>query len=231
MKNSTYLTTLRDLLAALLLVAAALMIAGTGPAHAATETINCPLTQAKREVTTAIPSDWWNTPIVNNLSGTEVAVIGGQTALICRYGSSGSVQRYAPDGGDCVASGSGFSCETASPAPPVGGVVHASGEVNLPLLGAAEFDGGGRSDVLHFLSDGIAAALIPQNGARFGHASGTSLGYAGCSGETLRNRPTVLADILGGGFICYKTNNGRIGEFEFLGLSGGTVSLAYTTWE
>lgn len=229
MKHSKTRHGLRDLMGALVLTILALLIAGT--ANAATETINCPLDQARREVTTSIPSDWWNTPILNGLSETEVAMIGGQPALICRYGSSGSVQRYAPEGASCAATGTGFTCETAGPVPPASGTEHASGEISIPMLGAADFDGGGRADVMHFLSDGVAAALIPQNGARLGSPSSTPLGYAGCSTETLRNRPTVLADILGGGFICYKTNNGRIGEFEFLGLSGGTVSLAYTTWE
>jgi hypothetical protein len=218
MMNKTFILTLGLLLSA---------------GAAAAEVINCPLTQARREVTTGLPGGWWSTPIIESLSETEIMNIGGQPALICRYGSAGSVQRYVPDGATCAASATGFVCDGGGlpPPPPPGGAVHAEGEVSIPMLGAADFDGGGRADVIHFLSDGVAAALVPQNGARLGRVSSTPLGQAGCSAETLRNRPTVLADILGGGFICYKTNNGRIGEFEFLGLSGGMVSLAYTTWE
>jgi hypothetical protein len=79
-------------------------------APAAAESIDCPLSQARRTVTNDLPSGWWTTPLVNNLSDTRVQDIGGEPALMCIYGPSGSIQRNAPPNTTCRARTGGFEC-------------------------------------------------------------------------------------------------------------------------
>ena len=52
-------------------------------AIAATTTINCPLSQARVEMTSNLPSGWWNTPYVNKLKGTAISQVGGKNTMIC----------------------------------------------------------------------------------------------------------------------------------------------------
>ena len=78
-------------------------------ASAATR-IMCPLSQANRTITEQLPPEWWTTPVVDRLSGTRVHKIGGELALVCIYGSSGSIQRNAPSGA-CFEIRDGFSCQ------------------------------------------------------------------------------------------------------------------------
>jgi hypothetical protein len=204
---------------------------------AAAEVINCPLTQARREVTTALPGDGWSTPIVENLSAAEIKVIGGKSALVCRYGSAGSVQRYAPEGATCAASVTGFVCDggAAPPAPPSGATVRAEGTVSLPVFGMVDLDNGSSGipnmDVIHLISDGMAAVIVPQNGGRLSAGFNEEPGHDTCAAATYKKQPVVLADLLGGGWVCYKTNKGRYGQMVFEGLSGGALTLTYTTWE
>ncbi len=89
--------------------AAALLFGLTASVQAAT--IQCPLPDARRTITNPLPEGWWTTPIVNRLSDTRVADIGGEQALICEYGNSGSIQRRAPSGQTCRAADRGFTCE------------------------------------------------------------------------------------------------------------------------
>ena len=55
----------KSTLAMLSLAMTAAVAAPAAPAKA--ETITCPHSQIRREVTTALPGGWWNTPIVNSL--------------------------------------------------------------------------------------------------------------------------------------------------------------------
>ena len=87
-----------------------LCIALSGTIQAAT--IQCPLPEAQRTITNSLPQGWWTTPIVDRLSNTRVANIGGKPALICKYGKSGSIQRSAPKGQTCRPLARGFECST-----------------------------------------------------------------------------------------------------------------------
>lgn len=73
-------------------------------------TIQCPLPEAQRTITNSLPEGWWTTPIVDRLSNTRVANIGGKPALICQYGKSGTIQRSAPNGQTCRPLARGFKC-------------------------------------------------------------------------------------------------------------------------
>jgi hypothetical protein len=74
------------------------------------ETIKCPLNQARRTITDNLPPGWWTTPFLWNLTQTKIDNSGGGPTLVCMYGLSGSVQRLAPSGENCVAETGGFAC-------------------------------------------------------------------------------------------------------------------------
>jgi hypothetical protein len=73
-------------------------------------TIKSPLNLARRTITDTLPSGWWTTPFLWNLTQTKIDNSGGGPTLVCMYGLSGSVQRLAPSGETCVAETGGFAC-------------------------------------------------------------------------------------------------------------------------
>ncbi len=85
------------------------------PANGEEYVINCPLKEAKTEVTTPLPEGWWNTPQVGQLKGTDIQVIAGKRTLMCYYWAYNlpkgvSVMHLEPDGATCRASKTGFVC-------------------------------------------------------------------------------------------------------------------------
>lgn len=80
--------------------------------------IKCPLDQARRTITDNLPKGWWTTPVVSRLSEAKISRIGGKPALVCVYGSSGSVQRNVPKRHTCKAGKRGFRCASVVSRPP-----------------------------------------------------------------------------------------------------------------
>jgi hypothetical protein len=94
----------------ILLVCILLLMAAAAPA----QVIPCPLTQARTEIVTPIPSPWWQTPQVGHLTGTSIDTIGGKPTLVCKYwayGTNASVMRLPPKGTTCTATKTGFVCK------------------------------------------------------------------------------------------------------------------------
>lgn len=129
----------KSTLAMLSLAMTAAVAAPAAPAQA--ETITCPHSQIRREVTTALPGGWWNTPIVNSLTEARVTNIGGRAALQCIYGPAGSIQRYAPDGATCRVSGRQFECNSGS-ASGSGARTFSTGPLDIPQTSTADLDRG-----------------------------------------------------------------------------------------
>ena len=76
--------------------------AAIAPATAQTS-VACPFPEAKSTIVDTLPDGWWTTPIVDRLTETRIENIGGQPALVCRYGSAGQIQMRAPAGEPCRA--------------------------------------------------------------------------------------------------------------------------------
>lgn len=76
--------------------------------------VRCPIEEAQTEITTPLPKPWWQTPRTNHLRSVGIQTIGGEKALVCRYGGPGtefSVMRNFPEGAhDCRAAGNHFVC-------------------------------------------------------------------------------------------------------------------------
>lgn len=76
--------------------------------------IYCPVEKVRTEVTTTLPSPWWDTPQVGNLQEVDISTIGGEETLICRYSAYGktvSVMRKLPSGiTNCEVKDRSFLC-------------------------------------------------------------------------------------------------------------------------
>lgn len=223
----------RHRLTRLALAAGIGLLASAGTALANTN-VSCPLSQAKRTITNPLPSGWWTTPIVNRLSDTKVSNIGGEPALICVYGSSGSVQRKAPRGETCRAISGGFRCVSA---PRPGPQTYSTKKLNVPQTYLFDLDRGNvakpGADLWFQAETRDLLYLAPRNGALIGVGNRSNRGYAGCSRARMSNNRVSLRDIPVGSYVCVKTNEGRISQFRVNGLSAGspkTLTIGYTTW-
>ena len=231
-------TGLRSISAASVLVAGfagGAVLQSATEAEAATRTISCPVDKARREVTTALPDGWWSTPIVSSLRSTEVIEIGGRTALQCKYGGAGNIQRYAPERFTCEARPGGFRCASiAAPRPQT----FSTGEVNIPQTYLADLDrgrvGSAGADIWFQAETRDLLYLVPRNGAQIGVGDRSNRGYQGCSTARYTSARVSLRDIPVGSYVCVKTNKGRISQFRVNRISGGspkTLTIGYTTFK
>jgi hypothetical protein len=73
--------------------------------------IACPLTEVRVEITTPLPSGWWNTPQIRRLQSTRIDPVGGKPTLVCNYGEAAAlVMRLPPPGMVCHSVLDGFIC-------------------------------------------------------------------------------------------------------------------------
>jgi hypothetical protein len=219
-----------------LALAAGIGLLATVGSALADSNISCPLSQARRTVTDTLPSGWWTTPIVNRLSDTKVQNIGGDPALICVYGSSGSVQRKAPRGETCRAVSGGFRCVSA--VRPAGPRTFSTGPLSVRQTFLFDLDRGRvakpGADMWFQAETRDLLYLVPRNGAKIGVGNRSNRGLAGCRTARMSGNRVSLRDIPVGSYVCVKTNEGRISQFRVNGLSSGspkTLSLGYTTWQ
>ncbi len=224
-------------------LAAAFAFLFISAAPAAAESIECPLSQARRTITNDLPGGWWTTPIVNSLSSTRVQDIGGEPALMCIYGASGSVQRNAPANHTCTARAGGFDCTprirvipvplpTPSPTP----VTHSTGPLSVPQTYVFDLDAGtvgGSGDIWFEADTATQLYLTPRGGAQMAVGDRSNRGFAGCSAASFSSNRVPLASVPVGSYVCVRTDEGRISQFRMNAISGGsprTLTLGYTTW-
>jgi hypothetical protein len=217
---------------------AALVCAAAGSASAAD--IDCPLTQARRTIVDPLPGGWWTTPQVNSLSDTRIVTIGGQRALMCVYGGSGSIQRNAPPGMICSTRPTGFRCTppvvVTPPSPPP--VTFSTAIVVVPQTYQVNFDNGnvgsgGGSDLWFQAVTASERYLTPINGAKIAVGDRTNRGRDGCATASYSTARVPLAAVPVGSYICMKTNQGRTSQFRLnavTGLAVKNLEMGYTTW-
>jgi hypothetical protein len=211
-------------------------------APAAAETVECPLSQARRAITDDLPGGWWTTPIVNSLTGTRVQEIGGEPALMCLYGPAGSVQRNAPANQTCTARTGGFNCTprirmpipTPSPSSPV---THSTGPLSVPQTYVFDLDTGavgGAGDVWFEAVTASQLFLTPRGGAQMAVGDRSNRGRDGCAAASFSTSRVPLSAVPVGSYVCVRTNEGRISQFRMNAISAGspkTLTLGYTTWQ
>lgn len=219
-------------------VGAALLVSAA-PAIASAAEINCPASQVRREITTPLPGDWWDTPIVNSLTSTAVVNIGGTPALQCRYGAAGSIQRNAPADMVCTAHAGGFSCHPMGPPPPPPTPpTYSTGPVELPQTYLVDFDNGavtsgGGADLWFQAATPAMMFLTPRNGAKMAVGDLSNRGFESCVTESFSTARVPILAVPVGSYVCMKTSAGRISQFRVNGINPGypkTLQLGYTTW-
>ena len=222
-------------LAAALLAAAAIM-AITASASAQT-TIRCPGEQMRKEIVTPLPGGWWQTPVVNRLTGTRVARIGGDDTLVCEYGPAGSVMRRAPARTpDCVARAGGFRCRAAAPTTGAAPRTYRTGPLEVPQTYLFDLDTGtvgAGGDIWFQAVTATERYLTPRGGAGMSISGRRNRGLAGCSTARYSTGRISIRDIPVGTYVCVRTNEGRTAEFRVnarVGPSPGTLRIGYTTW-
>jgi hypothetical protein len=221
---------------------AALVCAAAGSASAAD--IDCPLSMAKRTIVNPLPGGWWTTPQVNSLSDSRIVTIGGQKALQCVYGDSGSIQRNAPAGQLCSTKPGGFRCTPPiiilppTPFPPSAPVTFSTDILVIPQTYQVNFDngnvgGGGGADLWFEAVTSFERYLVPINGARIAVGDRSNRGRNGCAAASYSTGRVPLAAVPVGSYICMKTNQGRTSQFRMNAITGSTVKnleIGYTTW-
>lgn len=227
-------------------IAAAFAFFFISAAPAAAETIDCPLSQARRTITTDLPDGWWTTPIVNNLSDTRVQDIGGEPALVCVYGPSGSVQRNAPANHTCTARTGGFECTprvrlTPIPVPTPGPAgppqTHSTRILEVPQTYTFDLDAGtvgaAGADLWFRAETATALFIEPRSGAQIAVGDRSNRGRDGCASAAYSTDRVPLNQIPVGSYVCVRTNEGRISQFRMNAISATsprTLTIGYTTW-
>lgn len=219
-------------------IAAIFAFAFLDVAPAAAEPIECPLNQARRTITTDLPSGWWTTPIVNSLTDTRVQNIGGEPALICVYGSAGSVQRNAPEGQTCRARTGGFDCSRRVVVRPREPRTHSTGQLSVPQTYTFDLDEGsvgasGAADLWFEAETATELYITPRNGARIAVGDRSNRGYSGCSTARYTSSRVALSAVPVGSWVCVRTNEGRFSQFRMNSISPRsprTLSIGYNTW-
>lgn len=206
-------------------------------ASAATQTINCPATQVRVEMTTNLPAGWWRTPYVNKLKGTAITTVGGKRTLQCKYGDHAAffTMRKAPAGKRCRATKRGFICTDSRPETPR---THRTGALDIPQTYMADLDKGrvatAGADIWFQAKTARDRYITPRNGAKIGVAGRRSVNLRGCKSMRLSSRSIPLSSVPVGTYVCVKTDQGRYSQFRVnrdAGRSPGTLHIGYTTWK
>ena len=212
---------------------------------ASAENIECPLSSARRTITNDLPTGWWTTPIVNHLTETRIQDIGGEPALMCIYGTSGSIQRQAPANQNCTARTGGFECVpriSITPRLPSGVLRPAPrtlsmGPLSVPQTYVFDLDEGhvgGNGDIWFHAVTNTELYLEPRGGAQMAVGDRSNRGYAGCSAESFSTTRVALSAVPVGSYVCVRTDQGHISQFRMNAISSGspkTLSIGYTTWQ
>jgi hypothetical protein len=94
--------------------------------------------------------------------------------------------------------------------------------------------GAGVGDVWFHAVTNTEIYLEPVNGTRLSWGGGQNRGFEGCSQADLSPGRITLGRLNVGTYLCYRTDQGRIGQMRVEGFKqdggGRTISLSYVTW-
>lgn len=206
-------------------------------ASAAPQTINCPATQVRVEMTTDLPAGWWRTPYVSKLKGTAITTVGGKQTLQCKYGDHAAffTMHKVPRGKKCRATRRGFICTRPQQETPR---THRTGALQIPQTYMADLDKGrvatAGADIWFQAKTARDRYITPRNGAKIGVAGTRSVNLRGCKNMRLSSRSIPLSAVPVGTYVCVQTDRGRYSQFRVnkrAGRSPGTLHIGYTTWK
>lgn len=221
-------------------VFATVAILGAQSAQAAAVRIECPLDQARTEITSPLPSGWWQTPQMGRLQETRIDNIGGDRTLMCGYWAFGKtvyIMQKAPASMSCNKDARGFTCQSAGVVAPAAPRTLSTGGVDLQQTWVVDLDTGrvggndGRGDIWFQAKTATQRFLTPRNGARIAVVGNRSVGLAGCRSAGYTTNPIGIPPV--GTYVCVRTSEGRYSQFRINGGPGaspGLLQIGYTTW-
>lgn len=229
------------------------------PAQA--QRVDCPARNVRAEITTRLPSPWWQTPQEGRLVDTDIANVGRKLTLVCRYrayGGTVSVMREMPRGARrCTPRPTGFTCDSGRAKPDDGGdtvrrrndrdrparrggVNHVSGSIDVRQTSMLDLDSGRltrnrREADLWFEADNATRRyLTPRNGATIAIMGKRAPGYRGCQRASLSSRKVNLHSLRRDIYLCMRTNRGRIASLRVIRdvrPSPQPISLGFATFK
>ena len=206
---------------------------------AAAETVDCPSSTLERTVRPSPPSGWYTTPVRSRLTETRIVTIGGQATMMCIYGDAGSIQREIATGRTCTARSGGFECSGGGAPPPTpASDVHSEGTFTVRGTYEFDLDAGAESarSTAEFWYEVVRDGdtyFTPRGGARLAAMGAAAPSYADCSSATYSSARTRV-ETLPGGWLCVRTNEGRISRFHIDGVDRISrpqrMTISYATW-
>lgn len=123
------------------------------------------------------------------------------------------------------------------PLPPVivTPITQSTGPIALKQTFTANLDngaspGGAGKDIWYEAVNPVSKFFAPVSGAKFSWAGGAQRGWNGCKAATYSSAKLSIWTVTVGSYVCYKTNQGKYGEFRLNGYTGTTANIGYTTW-
>lgn len=123
-----------------------------------------------------------------------------------------------------------------APLPPIviSPVTQSTGPVALQQTYLVNLDNGSvttaGADLWYEAATAVQKFFTPKNGARLSWAGGAQRGWAGCKAAAYSTAKISIYNVPVGSYMCYRTNQGKYGEFRLNGYTGTTMKLGYTTW-
>lgn len=199
-------------------------------AKAERRVIECPASITGKVVNA--PARWTALETTRDLQNTRVIEDGRRDILRCAYGQAGRIQRQGPQDATCRAVDRGFVCEVPDPRP----VTHSTGQRQIDQTFTINLDNGnvgaGGADLWLQAPNAIVRLLTPRNGAVFS-VGPNQRGYDGCKTASFSSNSMPLITVPVGTYVCYKTDQGRIGEFRMNDVDRQPttkIRIGYTTW-
>ena len=116
-------------------------------------------------------------------------------------------------------------------------VIQASGSVNLNPNDSVDLDtiqvnSGAGHDLTYEINPGGQHLLAPKNNAIIGVYGNTQPSPANCQSAPMTSTAIILENTPAISYLCYRTDQGRLGYSRFTGFNAGTgiVSMDLVTW-
>lgn len=126
-----------------------------------------------------------------------------------------------------------------SPLPPPPQPIHSQDTLQIQQTFSVDLDEGNLStgadtDIWFQAVTATQMFLKPMNGAQLAVGNKSDRGYDGCSAEAFSPAAVPIGTLPAGSFVCYATNQGRVGQFRVQSLTGTVpkkLTIQYRTWE
>jgi hypothetical protein len=132
-----------------------------------------------------------------------------------------------------------WAASGGGPLPPPPQPIHSQDTLQIQQTFSVDLDEGNLSsgpdtDIWFQAVTASQLFLKPMNGAQLAVGDKSDRGYNGCAAEAFSPNAVPIGALPVGSFVCFATNQGRVGQFRVQGLTGGIpkkLTIKYITWE